>query len=223
MTASKPKQVGWCAANGEILSLSGKKQWLRLGGSLGKTAGRFDEPLIRLTDHERLQADHEAARAADKARIEELKAERDEWHRLFDSAGQLSKNACDDLNSAKSRIAELVLSLHTVVGMLHHRATTPLERQAIRIAETALAPIPTYPAAPEGEAMPQTHYKVLGIDARNQGQSQYEFDHQAACGYVRDEVTKNGDAVTCKLCLRSEHMKQYHRINGTLTDSSGCI
>jgi|TARA_X000001388_G_scaffold3203_2_gene2300 alkylated DNA nucleotide flippase Atl1 len=81
----------------------------------------------------------EAARAADKARIAELEKERDEWHRLFDSAGQLSKNACDDLNSAKSRIAELVLSLRTVVGMLHHRATTPLERQAIRIAETALA------------------------------------------------------------------------------------
>lgn len=78
-------------------------------------------------------------RAADKARIAELEKERDEWHRLFDSAGQLSKNACDDLNSAKSRIAELVLSLRTVVGMLHHRATTPLERQAIRIAETALA------------------------------------------------------------------------------------
>ena len=77
--------------------------------------------------------------AADKARIAELEKERDEWHRLFDSAGQLSKNACDDLNSAKSRIAELVLSLRTVVGMLHHRATTPLERQVIRIAETALA------------------------------------------------------------------------------------
>lgn len=99
-------------------------------------------PLIRLADHERLQAETErlqAARAADKARIAELEKERDEWHRLFDSAGQLSKNACDDLNSAKSRIAELVLSLRTVVGMLHHRATTPLERQAIRIAETALA------------------------------------------------------------------------------------
>ena len=97
---------------------------------------------VRLTDHERLQAEAErlqAARAADKARIAELEKERDEWHRLFDSAGQLSKNACDDLNSAKSRIAELVLSLRTVVGMLHHRATTPLERQTIRIAETALA------------------------------------------------------------------------------------
>jgi len=51
--------------------------------------------------------DHEASRAADKARIAELERERDEWHRLFDSAGQVAKNACDDLNSAKSRIAEL--------------------------------------------------------------------------------------------------------------------
>jgi hypothetical protein len=102
----------------------------------------FGRRYVCLTDHERLQAETErlqAARAADKARIAELEKERDEWHRLFDSAGQLSKNACDDLNSAKSRIAELVLSLRTVVGMLHHRATTPLERQAIRIAETALS------------------------------------------------------------------------------------
>ena len=48
--------------------------------------------LIRLTDHE-------AARAADKARIAELERERDEWHRLFDSAGQVAKNACDDRDS----------------------------------------------------------------------------------------------------------------------------
>ncbi len=102
MTASKPKQVGWCAANGEILSLSGKKQWLRFGGSMGKTAGRFDEPLIRLADHEAAMSGMEpagsyqkgydegrnqgtrhrvadiqqleAARAADKARIAELEA-----------------------------------------------------------------------------------------------------------------------------------------------------
>ena len=48
--------------------------------------------LIRLTDHE-------ASRAADKARIAELERERDEWHRLFDSAGQVAKNACDDRDS----------------------------------------------------------------------------------------------------------------------------
>lgn len=139
--------------------------YLNFGALTGKPVVSADcwselasEPLIRLADHEaamrefrqamhamaksvgaKLAADHESSRAADKARIAELEKERDEWHRLFDSAGQLSKNACDDLNSAKSRIAELVLSLRTVVGMLHHRATTPLERQAIRIAETALA------------------------------------------------------------------------------------
>ncbi|WVM87950.1 hypothetical protein UMZ34_16510 [Halopseudomonas pachastrellae] len=67
------------------------------------------QPLIRL-------ADHDSAAAADKVRIAELEAERDEWHRLFDSAGQLSKNACDDLNSAKSRIAELEAALRNIAA-----------------------------------------------------------------------------------------------------------
>jgi hypothetical protein len=61
---------------------------------------------------------------------------------VFENYGAAAE-LIDELEAAraadKARIAELVLSLRTVVGMLHHRATTPLERQAIRIAETALS------------------------------------------------------------------------------------
>ena len=141
MTASKPESCPHCGGPSAL------KQILA-GPQVKCESCRASGPAIdcseAISDEDFAAADLEAvkawnARAADKARIAELEKERDEWHRLFDSAGQLSKNACDDLNSAKSRIAELVLSLRTVVGMLHHRATTPLERQAIRIAETALA------------------------------------------------------------------------------------
>ena len=51
--------------------------------------------------------------------------------------------------------------------------------------------------------MSKTHYRVVGIDCRNQGQSEYEFNHQTACGYVRDDVSIDPGKVTCKLCLRS--------------------
>lgn len=64
MTTNKPKQVGWCAANGEILSISGKKRWLDLGEKLRTRAHCFDEPLIRLSDYEALQAEYEELRAA---------------------------------------------------------------------------------------------------------------------------------------------------------------
>ena len=50
--------------------------------------------------------------------------------------------------------------------------------------------------------MPKTHFKITGVDCRNQGQSEYEYGHQTACGYVRDLVTKNKRKVDCKLCLR---------------------
>jgi len=70
--------------------------------------------------------------------------------------------------------------------------------------------------------MAKTHFKIDGVDARALGQTEYEFSHQAACGYVRKEVTTDGDAVDCFYCLKSEHMKHYHHINSTFTDSSGC-
>ena len=70
--------------------------------------------------------------------------------------------------------------------------------------------------------MLKTHYKVAGVDARNQGQTEYEYANQTACGYVRDNVTTDGDGVDCKQCLNSIHMIHYHELNKTLTDSQGC-
>ena len=61
----------------------------------------------------------------------------------------------------------------------------------------------------------KTHLKVSGFDCRDQGQTEFEYSHQTACGYVRKEVTTNGDGVDCKLCLKSEDMKHYHQINST--------
>ncbi|OEE38252.1 hypothetical protein A1QO_02425 [Vibrio genomosp. F10 str. ZF-129] len=70
--------------------------------------------------------------------------------------------------------------------------------------------------------MAKTHLKVSGVDARESGQTQFEYDHQTACGYVRDSVTRNMDHVDCKHCLRSKEMQHYHQLNRTLTDSQGC-
>jgi len=87
MTASKPEVVAWRA-----LHCSG--DWtLREAPTLPST-GLYTgdiEGLIRLTDHERLQAeaerlqaDHEAARAADKARIKLLEADAARYRWLRD-------------------------------------------------------------------------------------------------------------------------------------------
>lgn len=68
----------------------------------------------------------------------------------------------------------------------------------------------------------KTHFKVDGVDCRGLGQSEYELNHQTACGYVREQVSKSGDEVDCKLCLNSIHMVHYHAVNKTLSDSQGC-
>ena len=70
--------------------------------------------------------------------------------------------------------------------------------------------------------MSKTHYRIIGNDCRDQGQTDYEYNHTAACGYVRENVTLNEDYVDCKLCLKSKHMEDYHHMNSTFTDSSGC-
>lgn len=54
--------------------------------------------------------------------------------------------------------------------------------------------------------MAKMHLKITGVDAKGNGQSQYEYDHQAACGYVRNNVTFSGGLVTCFYCLKSEEM-----------------
>ena len=67
----------------------------------------------------------------------------------------------------------------------------------------------------------KTHFKIE-VDCRDLGQSEYEYSHQTACGYVREQVSENGDKVNCKLCLNSIHMVHYHAVNKTLSDSQGC-
>ncbi len=61
--------------------------------------------------------------------------------------------------------------------------------------------------------MNKTHLKIICVDHGTQGKTEFNNSHRAACGYVRDKVSIDGDAVDCKLCLRSEHMKHYHQIN----------
>lgn len=68
----------------------------------------------------------------------------------------------------------------------------------------------------------KTHYRIENLDARSAGQTEHEFSHQTARGYVRDDVSRNGDVVDCKLCLKSAGMKDYHAINEMFTDSQGC-
>ena len=46
------------------------------------------------------------------------------------------------------------------------------------------------------------HFKVVGPDCRNQGQTDYEFNHTAACGYVRKAITESTDRVDCFYCLK---------------------
>ena len=46
------------------------------------------------------------------------------------------------------------------------------------------------------------HKRVIGHDHRGFGQTDYEFKHTTACGYVREKVTLDDKEVTCKLCLR---------------------
>ncbi|HHE0459689.1 TPA: hypothetical protein ACN331_002526 [Vibrio parahaemolyticus] len=67
--------------------------------------------------------------------------------------------------------------------------------------------------------MAKTHLNVPGVDARDSGQTQFEFTHQTACGFVREQVTTNKDSVDCFYCLRSEEMKHHFQLNKTVSDS----
>jgi hypothetical protein len=40
------------------------------------------------------------------------------------------------------------------------------------------------------------------IQQRHCGQSNRDYYHSTACGYVRNTVTSRKELVTCKLCLR---------------------
>ncbi len=53
----------------------------------------------------------------------------------------------------------------------------------------------------DDQKTPKTHlYKSHG-DHRRAGQTRREYAHSTACGYVRDKVTNEPEAVTCKHCL----------------------
>lgn len=55
------------------------------------------------------------------------------------------------------------------------------------------------------------HLKVKGIDARKCGQTEFEYSHQTACGYVRNNVTTNKNNVDCFYCLRSKQMDSINK------------
>ena len=69
--------------------------------------------------------------------------------------------------------------------------------------------------------MAKTHLKAFGADYRDQGQTEYDYNHQSACGYVRANVTSNADNVDCKYCLNSLPMVYYHAIKKSFCDSKG--
>ena len=52
--------------------------------------------------------------------------------------------------------------------------------------------------------MAKVHLRVAGVFCPEQGQTSYEFNHQAACGYVRSEVATNYLDVTCFYCKRTK-------------------
>jgi len=60
--------------------------------------------------------------------------------------------------------------------------------------------------------MSKTHLKVSGVDCRNQGQTEYEYSHQTACGYIRQNVTRVTADVTCFYCLRTDEMKAIKQV-----------
>lgn len=69
----------------------------------------------------------------------------------------------------------------------------------------------------------KTHLLVDGVDCRDMGQTEFEYSHQTACGYVRDQVTYNMDEVDCFYCLLSKEMEAHHLINKTLDEIQGCF
>ena len=48
----------------------------------------------------------------------------------------------------------------------------------------------------------KTHLYQSHGDHRSAGQTQHEYTHSTACGYVRGSVTNYPALVTCKHCLR---------------------
>ena len=62
--------------------------------------------------------------------------------------------------------------------------------------------------------MSKTHLRVSGVDKRNQGQTEFEFTHQSACGYVRDKITVNHWEVDCFYCKRTKEFDELENYDG---------
>tara|TARA_B100002049_G_scaffold223617_1_gene194303 strand:+ start:10476 stop:10646 length:171 start_codon:yes stop_codon:yes gene_type:complete len=56
--------------------------------------------------------------------------------------------------------------------------------------------------------MPKIHLKTVGIDARQQGQTEFEYENQTMCGYVRKNVTRDIKKVTCFFCRKKSINEQ---------------
>lgn len=61
--------------------------------------------------------------------------------------------------------------------------------------------------------MSKAHLKVTRQASRHQTMSDFDFNHQSACGYIRDNATKNIEKVNCFYCLRTEQAKQLTKPN----------
>ena len=53
----------------------------------------------------------------------------------------------------------------------------------------------------------KTHLKYINEYGAHIMQTEYEYTHSTACGYVRENVTTDKSKVDCFYCLRSESMK----------------
>lgn len=62
--------------------------------------------------------------------------------------------------------------------------------------------------------MTKIHLRVDGVDCRKQGQTEHEFTHQAACGYVRDNITTNFFEVTCFFCKKTKEFDKQENCEG---------
>ena len=52
--------------------------------------------------------------------------------------------------------------------------------------------------------MIKKHLRIGGVDMREHGQTEHEFTHQSACGFVRKNVVIEWFKVDCLLCKKTE-------------------
>ena len=62
--------------------------------------------------------------------------------------------------------------------------------------------------------MSKVHLRTQGVDCRGQGQTQHEYTHQTACGFVRDRVTTKHFEVTCFYCKKTKEFDELQNYDG---------